>query len=83
MEEKKFRSISLRDTLVRQVENFIEEHPSFVSDNPECNSVAGFVDRAARLRLQELKNQLDRDSDKPLQKLQNVEQEALYSYGEP
>jgi hypothetical protein len=74
MEEKKFRSVSLRDALVKQVEDFIAEHPLFVTDNPEYNSVAGFIDRAARLRLQELKNQLD--SGKPLQQLRNVEAEA-------
>jgi hypothetical protein len=74
MEEKKFRSVSLRDALIKQVEGFITEHPDFVRDNPEYNSVAGFVDKSTRLRLQELKNQ--HANGQALEKLANVEQEA-------
>ena len=55
MEEKKFRSISLRDPLVKQVEDFIAEHPDLIRDNPEYNSVAGLVDKATRQLLNQLK----------------------------
>jgi hypothetical protein len=58
VEERKFRSISLRDTLVKQIEDFITEHPIFVNDNPEYNSVAGFFDKSARINLQALKKEL-------------------------
>ena len=74
MENKKFRTVSLRDALLKQVEDFIAEHPKFVSDNPDFNSSAGFIDKATRKQLQELKQKLD--GEKPLQKLENAEQEA-------
>lgn len=54
MEEKPFKSVSLRVALTKQVQDFIEAHPDFVEKNPEYNTVAGFIDKATRLRLDEL-----------------------------
>jgi Arc/MetJ-type ribon-helix-helix transcriptional regulator len=47
LEERKFRSISLNNELVEQIEHFIKE-------NAEYRSVADFVTEATRLRLQVL-----------------------------
>ncbi len=49
MEERKYRSVSLRAELVEQIEQFIKE-------NLEYSTIADFVNEAARLRLHELKN---------------------------
>lgn len=54
--EKTFRAVSLRISLLQQVKDWIEKHPTYITENPEYNSVAGFVDKATRLRLQQLKN---------------------------
>lgn len=57
MEERKFRSISIRDTLCSRIEDFIAQNRQFVDENPEYGSIAGFLDKSARIRLQELKKQ--------------------------
>ena len=49
MEQKSFRSISLRSELVEEVEKFIGE-------NPVYRSIADFISEAVRLRLQALKS---------------------------
>lgn len=54
MEEKKFRSVSVRDSLLRTIEKFINENPEFVERNPAFNTVAGFINEATRLKLLEL-----------------------------
>jgi hypothetical protein len=54
LEEKQFKSVSLRRALTKQIQEFIGQHPTFVVENPEYNSVAGFIDKATRLRLQQL-----------------------------
>jgi hypothetical protein len=46
--------VSLRKVLTKQIQEFIDQHPTFVAENPEYNSVAGFIDKVARLRLQQL-----------------------------
>jgi len=56
MEDKPFKSVSLRTTLLQQVQDFIDKHPEFITENPESNSVAGFIDKATRTKLQELKS---------------------------
>ncbi len=68
MEEKKFRSLSLRAIAVEEVETFIKENPDFIRQNPEYNSVAGFVYQATRRELQRLKKN-------GIEKLQNAETE--------
>ena len=55
MEKPKFRNISLRDIVYKQIEDFIETHPEFVAENPECKSAAGFVSKAALAMLRKLK----------------------------
>lgn len=55
MEERKFRSLSLRSSIVEDVQEFIDENPDFVRDHPEFNSVAGFVYQATRDKLQQLR----------------------------
>jgi len=45
--KSEFKSISLKATLVRQVESFIKKKPGY-------RSVAEFISEAARLRLEEL-----------------------------
>lgn len=54
LEEKQFKSVSLRKVLIKQIQEFIDKHPAFVIENPEYNSVAGFIDKVTRLRLQQL-----------------------------
>jgi Arc/MetJ-type ribon-helix-helix transcriptional regulator len=49
MEERKYRSVSLRAEFVEQIEDYIKEHP-------EYSTVTDFVNEAARIRLQSLKN---------------------------
>jgi|GEM_PF-1218915 len=49
MEQKSFRSISLRSELVEEVEKFIGE-------NPVYRSIADFISEAVRLRLQALRS---------------------------
>jgi Arc/MetJ-type ribon-helix-helix transcriptional regulator len=46
-DERKFRSVSLSNDLVSQVEDFIKE-------NPEYKSIADFICESTRLRLQQL-----------------------------
>ena len=48
MEDRKYRSVSLRAEFIDQIEEYIKE-------NPEYSTVTDFVNEAARLRLQELK----------------------------
>ncbi len=58
MEEKpNFRNISLRNSVVQQVEEFLEANADFVAQNPECKSVAGFVTKASLEYLKKLKNE--------------------------
>jgi hypothetical protein len=53
--KKLFGSISLRVSLMQEVAQFIKSHPDFVNANPEINSVAGFIDKATRAKLSQLK----------------------------
>lgn len=48
MNNKQHRSISLNTSIVDEVETFIEKHPTY-------RSIAAFLEEAARIRLQELK----------------------------
>lgn len=57
MTNKNFKSLSLRRTLAEEVKKFIEENPDFVAKNPEFNTVSGFIDKATREKLEELKAQ--------------------------
>ncbi len=54
MAEKEFRSVSLRSSLLDQVKAFLDENPEFIAENPEYNSIAGFIDKAARAHLKAL-----------------------------
>lgn len=40
------------------IEEYIEQHPLFITKNPEYQSIAGFLDKSARLRLQELEKEI-------------------------
>lgn len=55
MDKPQFRNVSLRDSLVNLIEDFIEKHPDFIAENPECKSIAGFVSKAALTMLRQLR----------------------------
>lgn len=59
LEEKKFKSTTLRTSLLDDVADFIQTHPVFVEKNPEYNSISGFIDQATRKLLQDLKTKVE------------------------
>jgi hypothetical protein len=71
MEEKQFKSVSVRTVFLDQIRKFIDDHPDFVAKNPEYNSVAGFVTEATRLRLQELAKARDFELEGDLRDLES------------
>lgn len=62
MEERGFRSISIREGLCKQIEEYLTANPNFINENPESKSIAGFVDKATRTRLKELKKEIAQEA---------------------
>lgn len=54
--KKKYRSVTVRTSLIEQIQDFISKNPDFITENPECESVAGFIQQATRGKIQQLKN---------------------------
>lgn len=54
--QKKYMSVTVRTSLIEQIQDFISKNPDFITENPECGSVAGFIQQATRGKIQQLKN---------------------------